>query len=205
MEGEGYTTPPSSPRPNESELVKNFRKGDLLYGLEKEARQRYMSAITTALSNTEVLCTADRYNNKFLCQLVDKSKQEFEIKFQKLMEDYAKESDENSQSLSSYGNQIVGNIKKKNPTYFDEERTEQELFKKFCKEAIDYTVENGHTIHFLIDELDVPAIFKEKESRSALGKSYTASELRYIKKNWDQLKDHVIFYRSGSKVGVPWK
>lgn len=192
---DGYRTPPSEPTPAESEVVHNFKQGDLLYGLQWEARSKYISSLEEKLGKN-TLCTADRYNNKFLCGFINQDWQDIN----RIMDQYNQESghDFQSQSISEYRNDIIKNIK---PGYFDRQRGEYELFRRFSKDAIIYAVKKGYNIHFLLDGLQMAPIINKT---SSLGTSYTASELRFIYRNWEKLKNNIIFYEGGREVNAPW-
>lgn len=185
----GYKTPPPRRPVDQSGIVKNFKNGDLLYGLEKEARSKYIAAIERSIGHG-ALCTADRYNNQFLCTYAEKTLSEIK----ELME-----KNKYREAVTQYSDDLTKNIK---PGYFETKRSEEELFRRFCKDAIRYTIEHGGKIHSLLDELESGAIARKEEG---LGTSFTASELRYIYRNWSKLKDHVFFYEGGELAPAPWE
>ncbi len=205
-------------------VVENFAAGDLLYGLE-DSRKKYISDIETKLKgdifgSNHFLCTADRYNNKFLCQFEEKSFEEI----QELLESnkiFSEEKpsvnktihtrprpnlpnididDAEKKEILKYTKDIVGQIKS---GYLNTPRQEKELFKRFCKDAISYTIQKGHKIHFLLDGLNMAQV-TEVEGGDPNRESYTSSELRYIYRNWGEFKGHIIFYLNGKTTNPPW-
>ena len=58
-------------------------------------------------------------------------------------------------------------------------------------------------IHFILDGMDMGGVVN-KDTRLH-GDSITSSELRYIYRNWNRLKNKVIFYRDGKVVTSPWQ
>ncbi len=79
----------------------------------------------------------------------------------------------------------------------------QKHLKFLCKRAIDFTVSLQGTIRFLLDGL----VMSDVTSKSnKYGPSFTASELRYIYRNWERLEQHVVFYENGKKLDrSPWQ
>jgi hypothetical protein len=75
--------------------------------------------------------------------------------------------------------------------------------KFLCKRAIDFTVGHERKIRFLLDGLNLQDV-TSKATR--YGPSFTASELRYIYRNWDRFRDHVVFYENGRRSEqTPWE
>lgn len=62
-------------------------------------------------------------------------------------------------------------------------------------------IEGGMHIHFALDRLDIKEIVLKKGSG---GVSVTASELRYINRNWKALEGKIHFYRNSEEVDAPW-
>ncbi len=79
------------------------------------------------------------------------------------------------------------------------------LWKRGSKLGLAIAASNQTTkIHFLLDGLDITSVVSKEGDH---GKSITASELRYINRNYDKgLKGRVIFYRGGEKLEkAPWE
>lgn len=203
-----------------SEIIENFAVGDLLYGLE-DSRKKYISYIQDKLGErSNLLCTADRYNNKFLCKFEEKDSEEIQelLKDGKIFSEAKPSASQASQNrprpnlsntdiddakkkeILKYAKDIVEQIK---PRYFNTPRHEKELFKRFCKDAINYTIKQGHKIHFLLDGVNIDQV-TAAEGGDPNRESYTSSELRYIYRNWEKFEGHIIFYLNGKVTQSPW-
>lgn len=72
------------------------------------------------------------------------------------------------------------------------------LIKNGCKVGIDIAMEKTNVnLCFIIDDIDMESVVEKIKS------SYTDSELRYVYRNWDRLKDKVIFIYEGKTVAAP--
>ncbi len=78
-------------------------------------------------------------------------------------------------------------------------------FRILSKLGIDFTIQDGGKIHFILDGIDLDAV-ANKHLESNERKSITGSELRYIRRNWNRkaFKKNIIFYREGEVVQAPW-
>jgi insecticidal toxin complex protein TccC len=83
------------------------------------------------------------------------------------------------------------------------ELTTKLLWKRGSKLGIEIIAKNNQAhLHFILDSLDIEAIvYKLGQS----GTSITASELRYIYRNWHRLAGKVYFYRNNVEVEAPWE
>ncbi|WP_429220202.1 hypothetical protein [Aeromonas veronii] len=63
--------------------------------------------------------------------------------------------------------------------------------------------DSARRIHFILDGIDIRGVINKEDS--LFGKTITASELRYIYRHWDRLQGRVIFYREGKMVASPWE
>ena len=95
----------------------------------------------------------------------------------------------------------------KNPTKYLQSQKYYKSIRRACKLCIDFIHKKGKKIHFILSNiLDQDAIMK-KEGEN--GNSVTASELRKIHKNWNKLKQTVIFYKiDGTELKetpAPWE
>lgn len=176
----------------------NFQEGDLLYGLQREAREKYLTLIIKNLQKgQDVLCTADRYHSKiFLGD--DMTQENIEMKLQKLE---SEKEETNNQKIVHYGRGILSELKDK---YKEKEFSDTQWLKRFCKSAIDYTVKNGHKVHFLLKDLDQNQVVS-RQKKFTQASSYTSCELRYIFRNWDKIKHSVIFYENDEITSAPWE
>ncbi|MEY8445115.1 hypothetical protein AALA44_02770 [Enterococcus ratti] len=58
-------------------------------------------------------------------------------------------------------------------------------------------------IYFVLDGLDFKSVVFKDTKR--FKKSYTGIELRYVYRNWEELKDKVVFIKQKKQVEAPWK
>ncbi|PED41285.1 RHS repeat-associated core domain-containing protein [Bacillus cereus] len=89
------------------------------------------------------------------------------------------------------------------------------LWKRGSKLGLEIAASNQRTkIHFVLDGLNIEHVVnKTKEQTNEMmgrllgpGESITASELRYVYRNWDRLKNRVSFYRDNEKLDkAPWE
>jgi len=96
------------------------------------------------------------------------------------------------------------------------------FWKRASKQGLEMATGGSNTqIHFVLDGVDMDAVVKKTkgtgllkeedltESSTSLwdigrGEGVTASELRYIYRNWNRLQGKVDFYQGGRKVDAPW-
>ena len=78
------------------------------------------------------------------------------------------------------------------------------LWKRGSKLGIQAIINEGNAhLHFVLDGLDIGAVAR-KEGGLKSGKSITASELRYLYRQRENIKGRVHFYRNGTEVAAPW-
>lgn len=198
-----------------SEVVKNFECGDLLYGLHKGTREKYLPNIERKMEQIPdndfvfeepvseepvskelivqlprpkfspkkiIYCTADVYNDSF--------GRATEISLDSEYITFMLSQAENKKGMTE---------KLKNKKCITGNRS----LKFLCKRAIDFTIAQGRKILFLLDGLNM---FDVVSKSNVYGPSFTASELRYIYRNWNRFKDHIAFYEEGSRlVHAPWE
>ncbi|MGN8982863.1 hypothetical protein ACTNBL_11190 [Enterococcus villorum] len=56
-------------------------------------------------------------------------------------------------------------------------------------------------VHFVLDNID----FKEVLSKNMDGYDYTSKEFRYVYRNWEKLKEKIIFIENNERVIAPWE
>ena len=72
-----------------------------------------------------------------------------------------------------------------------------------CKIGIDIARTNPNvSIYFSIDELDMPSVFNKERFEGRL--NATSSELRYVYRHWQELKEKVHFFKGKEEVPAPW-
>lgn len=194
-----FHTPVNTPRATaeSSDILKNFTKGDLLYGLQSY-RDPYLKPILKKTGYE--FCTVDRFNNKFTPQLMDN--ETFSTK--KYLELRGKIENHEQKILdpqiAAYMITIMEDALIKNEVF--EGMKNEDLIILLCVKAIDYTIERNHKIHFILDHIDIDKIFSKEYEKD--GKGFTNAELKYIYHNWQQLQHGIIFYDNGRVVDAPW-
>ncbi|MHA7841453.1 MAG: hypothetical protein ACX932_06265 [Gammaproteobacteria bacterium] len=183
----------------QSPLVKNFKRGDLVYGLKNE-RRPYTTYLEKKHLHHEN--TIDNFFNHYY--FLEKPDKQYE------------KNDSLSPNKKNYQN-FLFNHPRYNPNrsggkgYDDAPQ-----MRRSCKAAIEYVLKKGGTIHFILDNIDLTRVIQkqyEKISKKGTKKivkdlSFTASELRYIyryQKILDDLPGEVVFYQKGNLCEAPWQ
>lgn len=195
-------------------LMDDFQAGDLLYGLQKPARESHLWIVNHKITPESgfifseptpeatpkpvtqprglprpnfvpeqiIYATADVYNQSFGRAFTtprDEDYKSFMLAADGIAEDLAQGINENRSIF-------------KTPH-----------LKFLCKRAIDFTVSHGRKIRFLLDGLNLQDVTSKARR---YGPSFTASELRYIYRNWNRFRDHVVFYENGIRSEqAPWE
>jgi len=175
-------------------LYINFEKGDLLYGLQ-DVRTGVKPILASKVDDAVVII--DSVNNNLLESLRKND-----------TSTYTKSSDE---FIQSYGSYLSDHEKysPSNPQPGKGDHSEY-LRRRACKAAIEFAIlKRGKKIHFCLDGVNSfepmdmgRVIFKSHDLKPDHG--FTASELRFIYRNWDRLKHAVKFYRHYEEVPAPW-
>ncbi|THE12391.1 hypothetical protein E1H99_07550 [Enterococcus hirae] len=72
-----------------------------------------------------------------------------------------------------------------------------------CKIGIDIARKKPNvSIYFSIDRLDIPSVFNKKLFKRV--RNTTNSELRYVYRHWQELKDKVHFFKGEEEIPAPW-
>lgn len=77
--------------------------------------------------------------------------------------------------------------------------------RRATKRSIDFTVERGGTVHFILDGIALEAVAQKRNHGHEGWKDVTGSELRYLYRNRERFAGRVLFYREGSEVPAPWE
>ncbi|QSH40451.1 hypothetical protein P0136_13200 [Lentisphaerota bacterium ZTH] len=174
------------------ELVREFKKGDLIYGLNN-IRQIYAVRIREKIDYKHV--TVDTINNNYM-----------------FMYDY----DRNGvpEELHGYFNYYrngsgYGRKEPKKGIKADLDNQPWDI-RRLCKSAIKYTVRKGFKIRFVVDGIDFARVvtkcrYQPYDDTYHEDDSYTASELRFIYRNWLTLKFNIVFYSFGERIQPPWR
>lgn len=166
-------------------LIDSFQPGDLLFGLENEARDLFYCDLKSKLTKLNA-----KYHYVTLDEIV------------KPMEPYYIYDDDLRMSPLKEESSPVRNhaqVLLSSPSFTD--ISHQDLSpcsKEHSKIMVScfLAIENyPGMIHFCLDGLD----YKKMESNS-----YTSNELRYVANNFAKLKHKVAFYRNGYRVDPPW-
>jgi hypothetical protein len=200
------TTSSSSPKNTQEnikdpQLVKDFKDGDVLYGLNiPVGRKKYQEI----LKDRFPLNTIDRYNI-FSIRLEEDRESLRPDKLHQTIITLV----EGSNKFTDYKNkeEISLEIEKYAKAALDrfgflsrnDEIDEFEILFKLCRFGIDFITGNNGKVRFVLDGYDAshsPAVNKLP--------SYTDAELVYIRDNWEKLKHNVIFYKKGSPCKEPW-
>jgi hypothetical protein len=196
-------------------VADHFRPGDLLYGLENEARVHVRK--TLPASSLFPAVTIDKLNN-LLVGLYAETPEELAANFKELFP----EKTPTTARLELFAHYLFSHqILMKN-----DDESEFNFIRKACKAGISFTIEQGYQIHFVLDGLDMDRVVTRKKvtQRRTLqtrlkgatsnaqwvdDPSFTASELRYLhllaREKPELLKQHVIFYREERTVPPPWE
>jgi insecticidal toxin complex protein TccC len=75
------------------------------------------------------------------------------------------------------------------------------LFKRGSKLGIEMVARGNNKLHYALDEIDMSSVVTKLGQE---GSSVSASELRYMYRNWARLEDKVHFYRYSQEVQAPW-
>ncbi|MCP3965178.1 MAG: hypothetical protein GY750_20560 [Lentisphaerae bacterium] len=173
-------------------LVRDFRKGDFAYGLNN-IRQIYARALRDRIKYEHV--TIDTINNQFMFKY-DYDRKSVPLELLPYFHYY--------RNGSGYGKKTASTGVKAD---LDNDPWD---IRRLCKSAIKYTAKNGNKIRFIIDGIDFARViakckYNEHKSKYCEDNSYTASELRFIYRNWSSLKYNIVFYSFGDKVLEPWR
>ena len=76
------------------------------------------------------------------------------------------------------------------------------ILKRQCKLGLQMAVKGTIPVHFVLDGIDIDLVATKKWD---YGQSITASELRWIRRNWEVLKQSVTFYFGDRVVAAPWE
>jgi len=194
-------------------LISNFKNGDLLYGLEKvgnakgklsvsgpreRMRNELINQNASLKSNPNCYVTVDELNRKTeyrLSEFLSLSK-EGEPAFVKVNELTPAEHDH--LHYLKYGKHGY-HFKK----MFEEDQDETYVRRHICKAII---IKPDVKIHFLLDMIDLKRV-ASKLHDNKLERAFTASELRFIYRKWNEnesLKEKIVFYENVEVIPAPW-
>ncbi len=177
-----------------SKLVDQFQPGDLLFGLEKEARYQFVDELKLKLKMLHA-----KHHYVTLDEIV------------RPLEPYYVYHDQLSMSPVKGESSPVKNhaqVLLSSPCFTDiTDQTLSPSSKERSKLLVScyLAIENyPGMIHFCLDGLDLNKTRHGRKQNHKGYNSYTSSELRYVAINYDQLKHKICFYKHGLRVNPPW-
>jgi insecticidal toxin complex protein TccC len=183
-------------------------RGDLIYGLE-DPRSDYIRYVKAAYFR-DVLelpaFTIDSYNQAIFIVTFNeayKTAAKKQLLTNKVLKKLAKAHSPHYVLWNEYFS--IGkenkkfNIKRIYPRVYPGDK--KFFVKKGSKLGIEMAASSQMHIHFTLDELDIESIVNKSGPRGA---SITASELRYVYRNWNRLAGKIHFYRKNVEVVAPW-
>ncbi|MGB6976067.1 MAG: hypothetical protein WBE18_01210 [Gammaproteobacteria bacterium] len=195
-----------------SALVQNFKDGDLLYGF-KDVRSVFRPHIEKRITSKNI--TIDDYNNPLLHKFLDDDyyfllnlkDADIDTVVKSLAEVYLL--DEAQQKYITYilsqekfsprNEEMKPKLEKRKS---DADHREEVKLRRLCKAALTWPQK---TIHFCLDTLNEDqAITKWNREENKIDNGFTDAELRWLYKNWEKVKDKVIFYKNGEQTEAPW-
>ncbi len=177
---------------DKSDLVLNFEAGDLLYGLEKEARDLYYEFIRLQLSKSDSpisFITVDDINKELSAEYMFGAEAESPKNKQTQYNALVQRHLDSWKAHEKFAPKMI--IEK-------DEARESKAFIYSCKVAL---LTHSSKIHFCLDFFQLEAIRNKAHDNY---KSYTSKELRLCAKNWEQVNNRVIFYLDGMRCSPPW-
>jgi hypothetical protein len=209
-------------------IFDNFKKGDLLYGLESE-RAKYRPALRRAINDPKYPITVDDLNNKVLVFAKPKGKwsEEGEAAALSYLNNPRDSGLSSQEEVVLYTNhlKILKNTSysKLNIQRNDFPDNKKDLSKtarsiiRICKLVIfEYPKEKKCTIHFLLDKINLRHVIDREYSQShspdhrsvkrdanILFDSYTSAELRFILKKYDAILEEKVslkFYQNKEEI-----
>ncbi len=175
-----------------SDLLVNFKPGDLLFGLEKEARYTYRPYILAKfeeLDTDHTYITIDDINRELGEYIFNPEAQTDNIDktiLHGMVSTHLVFWNDNP-------NFTITMIKEK-----DDDAREKKALIYSCKVAL---LSHPDKIHFCLDNFDIEAI---RNTRHKNYKSFTSKELRLCAKKWEAIRHRVEFYDDGNKCAAPW-
>ncbi len=180
-------------------LEDNWKEGDLLYGLQKEARRAVIEELKGRLDSKHqrLHCTFDRRIGNEMCRFVDVDDGFFSN------DEYNEWLDEKDEDFRLYAEDMQAHARYNSaqPKKSGDKADQHDVaVKRGCKWAIEYAVTHGQTVHFLLDGLNINSIISKGNS------SFTNSELRFIYRNREdeRFKSNIKFYIDCNECDALW-
>ena len=211
-------------------IVKNFHKGDLMYGISTGRDTPYLKVVedfhkknpaehgkfesndwARRRHRNTMSMIINSYSDPFRSSLSDKLKSTFfggetrktAIKDAVKMAKIGR-SESHGFDFETYKSIATGHSKLKVTRKHKDEWT---WWKRGSKSGIEMVSQNPASstrkLHFILDGADMEGVTTKYSER--YGNSITASELRYVYRHWDSLENKVIFYKGNKVTNAPWK
>lgn len=87
-------------------------------------------------------------------------------------------------------------------------RGKDDRIRRACKLGVDFSAKHGGTVHFLLGGIQkaMNSVVNKRNFNKQGGKDFTASELRYVYRNRERLRDSVRFYDGRLQTtDAPWE
>ncbi len=189
-----------------SDLVKSFRSGDLVYGLDKiGGRPRHLENILNA-DGAPSFATVDDLNHQFLG--VKKGERYPTPKNPaERHRDFPPMDVKDIQASRRKAGELKGFLdsRDKNPSLTPEgsEDHVNTRIKRSIKAGMEFTVAQGHSIHFELNDISMDDVVNK---RGDYGNSFTASELRKAyRMRKSEHANGIKFYVRGVETKAPWE
>lgn len=198
------------------DILDHFKKGDLLYGIEKY-RTIYKSALKEKVGHG-IPVSVDEYNNFCIVNLLENDKlwtKAKEASFLKKVDQkqtlipaaYLKQHYRAIKFPSYKKISITNNDYSNNKKNIDEEHRK---VRRACKARM---LDSSITIHFMLDGLNACHLFnrdysiKHTKNNKVKGikclyDSYTSAELHFVFKHFEQIESHIKFYLAGKEISL---
>lgn len=212
-------------------IVRNFHKGDLMYGASHARDETYLKKVETFHRNNVADLSHNasnewarraqgrNYRSMIINSYNDPVRSTLSDSFQsvkaggsrrkKAIEDAIKFAMIGRSSQHGFDFQTYKNIAISHPKLkiTQKHQVEWDWWKRGSKSGIEMVaqqpIESNVKLHFICDGLDMKGVTTKDPER--YGNGITASELRYIYRHWDRLDGKVIFYENNKVINPPWQ
>ena len=176
----------------QTDLVKNFNADiDLLYGLHDYRKER-----TPYLNGTGPI-VIDAVNNKIVSQLITEEGYQSNIE-ESLYQAHTKDMESYyvPQYLTFFKSEAIPyKVRIDRNEYKNKKRSNEDtVIKRCCQAAL---LKPDVNKHFMLDGINLQDVF---EPTSDQYNSFTSAEIRFVFKNWDNIKDTIKFYSNDKEV-----
>ncbi|WP_374699524.1 RHS repeat-associated core domain-containing protein [Wolbachia endosymbiont (group A) of Limnophora tigrina] len=181
------------------DFVNDFKKGDLIYGLDSP-RKNYVDSAKKKYPGEKIII--NKYNDPVLGKYSPTSSS-IPLKDKDLVE-----YEEFLKSEEKFNEKVLKNEDKENEykkgSAFDTIKRMERQIARACKAGIVFKTSRGKKVHFVLDEIDINRVLDKKIYHY---KNITSGELRsiYRQRNKEWIEKNVVFWKGGKKVNPPWE